>query len=57
MKTRITFTATLDVWDTDDARDPEGCVRRALLHGDKHAGDYDTGLGSVTSVVFVGDEE
>jgi hypothetical protein len=57
MKTRITFTATADVYDEADARDPAGSVRHALFRGDTHAGDYTTFMGQVLSVAEVGDDE
>jgi hypothetical protein len=59
MKTRIEFTATLDVYTDGPESEDEAApwVRGALSGGDKHAGDFTTFLGKVTSVGQVGDDE
>lgn len=55
MKTRIEFTATLDVYVDPD--DPESWVSGALERGDKHASNYTTWLREITAVTRVGDDE
>lgn len=59
MKQRIEFKAFVTVYDDEPvaADEARGWVETALLHGDKHAGEYCTTLDEVTFFSQVGDDE